>query len=67
MKVIGEEKIGEYAKVNKYAKYSFAMSVNTGEENLDKAYCSPIFPPPNFPTYGILRHIGNDCGIEHGI
>ena len=41
-------KIGEYAKVNKYAKYSFAMFVNTGEENLDKAYRSSIFPPPRF-------------------
>ena len=36
VKVIGEEKFDEYGKVSKYAKYSFAIFVNTGKENLGK-------------------------------
>ena len=36
VEVIGEEKIDEYGRVSKYAKYSFAIFVNTGKENLGK-------------------------------
>ena len=36
IKVIGKIKFGEYGKVNKYAKYNFAIPVNIDEENLGK-------------------------------